>query len=60
MYDWDCDFHFRVRRNGKWSEKYGSGEIADCTMRPQDNWVLEEYPEDFVYDSRILLFVLDE
>ena len=60
MYDWDCDFHFRVRRNGKWSEKYGSGEVVDCTMRPQDNWVLVEYPEDFVYDSRILLFVLDE
>ena len=28
--DFDVDFHFRVFRDGRWQEKYGSGSIQDC------------------------------
>ncbi len=31
----DYDFHFKVYRNGKWSEKCGNTEVKDCT---KDNW----------------------
>ena len=30
--DIDFDFHFRVFRDGKWSEKNGNGLVHDCSM----------------------------
>ena len=38
--DWvDEDFHFRIRENGVWTEKCGSGEIQVCD---EQNWFEEE------------------
>ena len=31
----DFDFHFKVLRNGEWSEKNGNGPVHTCTL---ENW----------------------
>lgn len=53
-YDWDCDFHFRVRRNGKWSEKRGSLPVRKCDL--DDPW---ETSDGYTYDSKIVFFVIN-
>ena len=34
-YSADIDFHFRVYRDGKWSEKCGHNDVRDCDI---DDW----------------------
>ena len=48
------DYHFRVKRDGKWMEKCGSGpvrEVEDYNERP---WIISE---DLVYWGPIAYFV---
>ena len=32
------DFHFKVRRDGIWSEKLGDEEIRECELLPKEPW----------------------
>ena len=34
----DYNFHFKVRRNGTWSEKLGDEEIRECELLPDESW----------------------
>lgn len=52
--DWDTDFHFRVRRNGEWSEKCGSMPIRDCDI--DDPW---ETSDGYTYDSKVIFFSIN-
>jgi hypothetical protein len=55
--DWvDEDFHFRIRENGVWTEKCGSGEIRVCD---DQNWFEEEDCWDtgyMCYTSSVVYF----
>ncbi len=46
------DYHFRVKRNGKWQEKCGSGPVKDCEEW-DDNC---PWSEGIVYDSDVIYF----
>ena len=35
----ETDFHFKVRRNGKWMEKPGSTEVRECDLKEDEEWV---------------------
>lgn len=48
--EYDTDFHFRVRRNGKWMEKCGSTEIRYCEFT-EEEW----HGSDIVYNGPIVL-----
>ena len=51
----ETDFHFRVCRDGRWTEKVGSKEIRECGFS-EDNW---PFTHDIEYDSPIIYFVKD-
>lgn len=55
---WDSDFHFRVRRNGKWTEKCGGAEIEDSAPELTQPWV--DWETDFTYDGPIAMFIFDD
>lgn len=48
----DYDFHYQVRRNGKWIEKCGAGPIEPCIGGP---WVTKDGM--YNYDSEIRYYV---
>lgn len=38
--DWiDCDFHFKVFRDGRWQQKRGSGEVTDCNLEDWGDYI---------------------
>lgn len=51
------DFHFKVRRNGKWSEKQGYGPILSCDL---DENVIWDAGWMLQYDSPIKYFVVNK
>lgn len=57
--EWGYDFHFRVRRNGRWTEKCGAGRIREVS----EDQIFEDWfnsIEDFCYSSDLILFELKE
>lgn len=48
------DYHFRVKRNGIWSEKNGSHEIKKIDNYSEEPW---EFSEELVYTGPIAYFV---
>lgn len=57
--EYDYDFHFKVRRNGVWSEKIGGYSIQSCTEEDIfSDWV-NPY-DNFEYSSELILFELEE
>lgn len=53
-YDLDMDFHFKVYRNGRWSEKNGGWRIKDCDIPSEkEPWVCD----DLYYDGPIAYFI---
>ena len=57
--DFDEDFHFKVRINGEWWEKNGSGEIHQCALDAHKSWPLPE-DDNLVYDSAIRFFYMQK
>lgn len=56
-YDLDMDFHFKVYRNGRWSEKNGGWKIKDCDIPSEkEPWVCG----DLYYDGPIAYFIRKE
>lgn len=53
---YDGDFHFRVRRNGHWTEKAGGEEIAPTVPALNDIWCDQE--TGFEYTGPIVIFTL--
>lgn len=53
--DYDDDFHFKVRINGKWFEKCGVDKIKPCKLNSQIPWKYNK--GDLCYDSPIVYFV---
>jgi len=51
------DFHFKVRRDGEWSEKLGEDLPQNCELRPNEDWFLNS---TVIYDSEIIYFILDK
>lgn len=49
----DTDFHFRVKRNGVWSEKCGSTEVKYCELQEFENW---ENNSGEVYNGPVVFF----
>lgn len=56
--DVDMDFHFKVRRNGKWQEKIGGCEIRECKLQEDKMWSLR-YNRNY-YNSKIKYFIKKE
>ena len=55
----DYDFHFKVRRKGKWSEKTGGFPPHECEEEEVfDAWI-NPY-DDFHYSSDLILFKMEE
>lgn len=58
--DFEGDFHFRLRENGRWTEKNGAGPVH--LARGCDNfdapWIYDE--GDYIYDSPIIYFCFRE
>lgn len=54
----DTDFHFKVRINGRWSEKSGSAYIHSCSEEIDETmpWVDGE----LIYEGPIAFFIMDE
>ena len=42
----DYDFHFKVYRDGKWSEKCGNTKVRDCT---KEDWGMYISPPIYMY-----------
>lgn len=57
-YDYaDYDFHFKVRRDGKWSEKVGMDKVVPCELSPDVPWEVEY---NLIYDSSIRYFKINK
>ena len=48
------DYHFRVKRNGKWMEKCGCGSVREIEGYDEEPWVISE---SNVYSGPIAYFV---
>ena len=55
---WDeelvVDYHFRVKRNGKWMEKCGSGRVQEVEDFNESPWKVSE---DLIYRGPITYFI---
>ena len=55
---WDeglvVDYHFRVKRNGKWMEKCGSGRVQEVEDFNESPWKVSE---DLIYRGPIAYFI---
>lgn len=50
------DFHFKVRRDGYWSEKRGMSEVRSCALQADEIWDNGDY---FQYSSTIQYFAVN-
>ncbi len=50
----EVDFHFRVKRDGKWIEKLGNTEVINIDSYSEDPWYATE---ELIYDGPIAYFV---
>lgn len=48
------DYHFRVKRNGKWMEKCGQEPVHEIENYNEDSW---ELSDDLIYEGPIAYFV---
>lgn len=48
------DYHFRVKRNGKWLEKCGSGPVKEVVNYNEEPWLISE---ELIYWGPIAYFV---
>lgn len=51
----DTDFHFKVRIDGRWRDKMGTGPVEDCALISDEPW---EGIDGLEYASRILYFIV--
>lgn len=50
----NTDYHFRVKREGKWMEKCGMGEVQEVKNYNEDPWIISE---ELIYWGPIAYFV---
>lgn len=50
------DFHFKVRRNGYWSEKCGMSEVRPCALQADEIW---DNADCLQYSSTIQYFAIN-
>lgn len=48
------DYHFRVKRNGKWMEKIGCGQVHEVLNYSENPWVVSEF---LIYSGPIAYFI---
>ena len=50
------DFHFKLRHDGKWTEKMGWDDVRECELKPDEPWYEDE---DLIYSGPIKYFSIN-